>query len=119
MHSLKNELIWFSALLIVFVSFIVIVGRPQSSELVIAVAAFSFTWSIGSYFIKRIDVGLRDPESIKKELKWYVSIMIIFLSILVIVGSPGYSDLLIATAAFTFIWILRSYLVKKFALRES
>ncbi|MHA2365584.1 MAG: hypothetical protein ACXAC7_16625 [Candidatus Hodarchaeales archaeon] len=119
MDSLKKELILFGGLLIVFLGFLVIVGPPEYSELAITIVAFTITWFIISYLIKRYRVGNMDTDSLKKEILWFSVLLIIFLSFLVIVGSPDYSELAIATAAFTFIWFIRSYLVKTFSLQKT
>lgn len=114
-NSIKKEFIWFGALLIVFLSFLMLVGSPEYFELMIATASFTFSWFIVSYCVKRFGIGSLDMDSLKKELIWFGALLIAFLSFLVIAGSPKLSELVIATAIFTFIWIIRSYVVKTFA----
>ncbi len=76
-ESSKNELLWFSSLLIVFLTFIVLLGDPGIIELGIATAAFAFTWFIVSYSVKRFGVGGTDKESLKKELQWFTIFLIV------------------------------------------
>ena len=112
--SNKNELLWFSGLLIVFLTFMALVGDPEVTELGIAAVAFTFSWVILSYTIKRFGVGGTDKDSIQKEIQWYIVFLIVFLAFLVLIGKPSYADLAVAGAAFTLVWFIRSYLVKKF-----
>ena len=74
----KNELLWFGGLLIVFLTFIVLVGDPEVTELGIAGAAFALTWFIVSYTVKRFGVGSTDKGSLKKELQWFIDSYLAF-----------------------------------------
>ncbi len=118
MDSLKKELIWFGSLLIVLIVFLMIVGFPEYSELAIATTAFAINWLIVSYSVKRFGVGSMDTDSLKKELIWFGGLLIVLIVFLMIVGSVEYSELAIATTAFTLIWFIRSYLVKRYAVAE-
>ncbi len=106
---MRKELIWSVGLLIVFLLFLIITGEPEFSDLTLIVVAYTINWVIISYNLKRIGTHGAD-----REMMWFGGLLIIFLCFLVIVGSPKYPELVIATAAFTFVWIVRSYLASKF-----
>ncbi|MHA2403133.1 MAG: hypothetical protein ACXADH_09115 [Candidatus Kariarchaeaceae archaeon] len=117
--SRRNELLWFGGLVIVFLTLIVLVGDPEVTELSIATITFTLSWVIMSYTIKRFGAGGTDKDSIQKEIQWYIIFLIVFLAFLVLIGNPSYADLAMAGAAFTLVWVTRSYLVKKFTTFEN
>ncbi|MHA1911943.1 MAG: hypothetical protein ACTSYA_09625 [Candidatus Kariarchaeaceae archaeon] len=118
-NSFKTEFIWFSGVLTLFFALLIITGSPDIIEMVIALSAFSFTWGIISYLIKRYGVGELDSDSLKKEVTWFIFLLFTFLGSLVLFASPKFIDLLIAGAAFSFIWLIRSILVRKFTSSEN
>ncbi|MHA2101572.1 MAG: hypothetical protein ACW99A_23210 [Candidatus Kariarchaeaceae archaeon] len=109
---LREELLWLSSSLLLFLVALLILGSPGFIELIIITITFAFTWFIVSINIKRFGVGGTDSESLKKELRWYTSLLVIFLIILLIIGSPSYSELALVTIVYSFIWLTRSFLVK-------
>jgi hypothetical protein len=54
--------------------------------------------------------------SFKTELIWFFGVLVLFIAFLLIAGPPNPIELVIAITAFSFIWLLKSILVKKFAL---
>jgi len=118
LNEFKKELIWFSGVFALFFVFLMLAGPPDLVELAIAITAFSFTWGIISYSIKRYGVGELDSDSLKKEITWFIFLLFTFLCSLAVFASPELIDLLIAGAAFSFIWLIRSILVRKFTSSE-
>ncbi|MHA2169359.1 MAG: hypothetical protein ACXAB7_05640 [Candidatus Kariarchaeaceae archaeon] len=117
--SAKGEVLLFGSLLIVFLTLIVLAGDPEVAELGIIAVVFTLSWVIMSYTIKRFGPGGTDNDSIQKEIQWYIIFLIVFQAFLVLIGNPSYADLAMAGAAFTLVWVTRSYLVKKFTTFEN
>ena len=119
MDSLNKELLWFGSFLIAFIAFLMIGGIPNISELVIALAAFTVSWCVVSFSIKRFGAGGTDRESIQKELIWFGGILVGFLGLLTIVsqedGGMGIWAYVIVIFAFSVTWIIRSYAAKRFS----
>ena len=118
MGSLDKELMWFGSLLIVFIAVLMIGGPPDISELVIAMAAFTVSWCVVSFSVKRFSAGGTDRESMRKELIWFGGILVGFLGLLTIVsyeeGGMGIWAYMIVIFAFSITWIIRSYAAKRF-----
>lgn len=112
---LKEELIWFIGLLAAFISLLIIIEPPKLLEIVIIILSYSLNWLIVRYLIKKIGSTEIKDDSLKQEIVWFGGILIIFLSTLVIIGNPSSSDLVIIIVVYSFIWVIRSYLVKRFA----
>ncbi len=74
---------------------------------------YTLNWIFLRYFLKRIG-----SSSTEREIMWFGGILIIFLGLLIILGPPTRTEIAIAGSAFTFIWVIRSYLAKKFTKNE-
>ena len=118
MGALDKELMWFGSFLIAFIAFMMIGGPPDLSELVIAMAAFTVSWCLVSFSIKRFGAGGTDGDSMQKELIWFGGILVGFLGLLTIVsreeGGMGIWAYMIVIFAFSITWIIRSYAAKRF-----
>jgi len=117
LNSFNKELMWFGSFLIAFVVFFMIGGFPDPYELVIAIAAFTVSWCIVSFSIKRSGAGGTDRGSMQKELLWFGGILIGFLGLLTLVtfedGGMGLWAYIIVIFAFSITWIVRSYAAKR------
>ena len=114
LSDLQKEILYFSVILILFLVSLFIIESPNISEIVILIIVYSIAWLIVRTSIKRYGTGSFESEDLQKELKWFGVSIIIFMVFLIIIGIKSLSDLVIAGFAFTFIWILRSVLVKHF-----
>ena len=79
-------------------------------SIIFVIVVFAMNWAVISFFIKKFG----DKNSFQKELKWFFGLLALFLGFLLIVGVNTLYDYAIATSAFTFIWIVRSSLIKRF-----
>ncbi len=119
MNPIKKEIVWFFGVLIAFILLLVLVGFPKILEFSILIATFIFTWVILSISYKKGILGNNDTKSLRKELIWFVVLLTIFLSLLLLLGSPTYTDLALMALVFTAIWIFRSFLFKYLASRKN
>ena len=78
-------------------------------SIIFAIVIFAMNWAVIHFFIKKFG----DKNSFQKELKWFFGFLAIFLGFLYLIGVKTLYDYAIAMSAFTFIWIVRSYLIKR------
>ncbi len=99
------------------------INRPLVySDLTIVIAAYTISWYIVSYSVKRFGSSGIDRSSLKKELVWFGANLTTFLGLLTIVSQEDsrlrIADYAIVTAAFSITWIIRSYALKRFAAQK-
>ncbi|OLS27179.1 MAG: hypothetical protein HeimC2_12890 [Candidatus Heimdallarchaeota archaeon LC_2] len=109
-----KEILYFGGILILFLLSLRVIGSPNFNEILILILAYTITWAIVRMSIKRFGVGSLESEDLQKELKWFGVSISIFLVFLIIIGIKKYSDLIISGLAFSFIWSLRSLLIKRY-----
>ena len=119
-EELQNELTWAFGTLIGFIIFLLLGGINAVSEIAISVGAFVLSWSVMSFFLKKYgsdnDVGNR----LKKEIKWFSAILILFLTVMTVIGMTDseleltYSLYATLVLGYTLIWIIRSSAIKYF-----
>ncbi|MHA1673695.1 MAG: hypothetical protein ACTSYI_08700 [Promethearchaeota archaeon] len=119
MNPREKELIWFFSVLIGFILLLVLIGFPEIQELSILIATLALTWVILSFSYKKGILGNSDIKSLRKELIWFVVFLAIFLSLLLLLGSPTYTDLALVAFLFSVIWVIRSFLFKFLASRKN
>ncbi len=120
-EELQKELTWASGALVAFLVFLVYGGTSEPTEIAIAVGAFAVSWLAISYSVKNLGPGSTSKEDLQKEFQWFAGILVIFLTIVTLIGTTdGTVDLTSSTYAivvfgFTLIWVVRSAAIKYFS----
>ena len=120
-EELQKELTWASGALVVFLILLVYGGTSEPTEIAIAVGAFAVSWLVISYSVKNLGPGSTSKEDLQKEFQWFAGILVIFLTIVTLIGTTdGTVDLSSSTYAivvfgFTLIWVVRSAAIKYFS----
>ncbi|MDP6364159.1 MAG: hypothetical protein QF366_01420 [Candidatus Poseidoniia archaeon] len=116
--SARRELAWAGGVLLLFLALFVVIGLPQPAELVLFVAAYSSSWVIVSYAVRTFGAGSFDNASLEKEMGWFGGVLLLFLAFLTLVGVREPTVFVIATAAFSISWFVRSIILKRLGLAE-
>ena len=120
-EELQKELTWASGTLVAFLILLVYGGTSEPTEIAIAVGAFAVSWLVISYSVKNLGSGSTSKEDMQKEFQWFAGILVIFLTIVTLIGTTdGTVDLTSSTYAivvfgFTLIWVVRSAAIKYFS----
>ena len=120
-EELQKELTWASGTLVAFLILLVYGGTSEPTEIAIAVGAFAVSWLVISYSVKNLGSGSTSKEDLQKEFQWFAGILVIFLTIVTLIGTTdGTVDLSSSTYAivvfgFTLIWVVRSAAIKYFS----
>ena len=120
-EDLQKELTWASGTLVTFLTLLVYGGTSEPTEIAIAVGAFAVSWLVISYSVKNLGPGSISKEDMQKEFQWFAGILVIFLTIVTLIGTTdGTVDLTSSTYAivvfgFTLIWVVRSAAIKHFS----
>ena len=120
-EELQKELTWASGTLVAFLILLVYGGTSEPTEIAIAVGAFAVSWLVISYSVKNLGSGSTSKEDMQKEFQWFAGILVIFLTIVTLIGTTdGTVDLSSSTYAivvfgFTLIWVVRSAAIKYFS----
>ena len=120
-EELQKELTWASGTLVAFLILLVYGGTSEPTEIAIAVGAFAVSWLVISYSVKNLGSGSASKEDLQKEFQWFAGILVIFLTIVTLIGTTdGTVDLSSSTYAilvfgFTLIWVVRSAAIKYFS----
>ena len=120
-EDLQKELTWASGALVAFLILLVYGGTSEPTEIAIAVGAFAVSWLVISYSVKNLGPGSTSKEDLQKEFQWFAGILVIFLTIVTLIGTTdGTVDLSSSTYAivvfgFTLIWVVRSAAIKYFS----
>ena len=120
-EDLQKELTWASGTLVAFLILLVYGGTSEPTEIAIAVGAFAVSWLVISYSVKNLGPGSTSKEDLQKEFQWFAGILVIFLTIVTLIGTTdGTVDLSSSTYAivvfgFTLIWVVRSAAIKYFS----
>ena len=120
-EELQKELTWASGTLVAFFILLVYGGTSEPTEIAIAVGAFAVSWLVISYSVKNLGSGSTSKEDMQKEFQWFAGILVIFLTIVTLIGTTdGTVDLPSSTYAivvfgFTLIWVVRSAAIKYFS----
>ena len=120
-EELQKELTLASGVLVAFLILLVYGGTSEPTEIAIAVGAFAVSWLAISYSVKNLGPGSTSKEDLQKEFQWFAGILVIFLTIVTLIGTTdGTVDLSSSTYAivvfgFTLIWVVRSAAIKYFS----
>ena len=120
-ENLQKELTWALGALAAFLILLVYGDTSEPTEIVIAVGAFAVSWLVISYSVKNLGPGSISKEDLQKEFQWFAGILVIFLTIVTLIGTTdGTVDLSSSTYAivvfgFTLIWVVRSAAIKYFS----
>ena len=120
-EELQKELTWASGSLVAFLILLVYGGTSEPTEIAIAVGAFAVSWLAISYSVKNLGSGSTSKEDLQKEFQWFAGILIIFLTIVTLIGTTddtvdlSSSTYVIMVFGFTLIWVVRSAAIKYFS----
>ena len=118
--DLQKELIWVLGTLVAFIIFLLVGGINELSEIAISIAAFLLSWSIMSLTIKKFGNNVDLGDEIENEMKWFTGILMIFLTVMTIIGKTDdeleltYSIYAMLVLGYTLIWVIRSSAIKYF-----
>ena len=118
--DLQKELIWVLGTLVAFIIFLLVGGINELSEIAISVGAFLLSWSIMSLTIKKFGNNVDLGNEIENEMKWFTGILMIFLTVMTVIGKTDdeleltYSIYATLVLGYTLIWVIRSSAVKYF-----
>ena len=118
--DLQKELVWVLGTLVAFIIFLLVGGINELSEIAISIGAFLLSWSIMSLTIKKFGNNVDLGDEIENEMKWFTGILMIFLTVMTIIGKTDdeleltYSIYATLVLGYTLIWIIRSSAVKYF-----
>ena len=119
-EELQNELTWEFGTLIGFIIFLLLGGINAVSEIAISVGAFVLSWSVMSFFLKKYGSDNDVDNRLEKEIKWFSAILILFLTVMTVIGMTDseleltYSLYATLVLGYTLIWIIRSSAIKYF-----
>ena len=119
-EELQNELTWAFGTLIGFIIFLLLGGINAVSEIAISVGAFVLSWSVMSFFLKKYGSNNDVDNRLEKEIKWFSAILILFLTVMTVIGMTDseleltYSLYATLVLGYTLIWIIRSTAIKYF-----
>ena len=109
-NNIQKESFWALSVLAIFLSIILLIEDNNIKSIILATAIFTINWAVISSFIKKFG----DKNSLQKELHWFFGLLVLFLGFLLVIGVKTSYDYAIAMSAFTFIWIIRSFFIKRF-----
>ena len=118
--DLQKELVWVLGTLVAFIIFLLVGGINELSEIAISIAAFLLSWSIMSLTIKKFGNNVDLGDEIENEMKWFTGILMIFLTVMTIIGKTDdeleltYSIYAMLVLGYTLIWVIRSSAIKYF-----
>ena len=118
--DLQKELVWVLGTLVAFIIFLLVGGINELSEIAISIGAFLLSWSIISLTIKKFGNNVDLGDEIENEMKWFTGILMIFLTVMTIIGKTDdeleltYSIYATLVLGYTLIWVIRSSAVKYF-----
>ena len=118
--DLQKELVWVLGTLVAFIIFLLVGGINELTEIVISIGAFLLSWSVMSFTIKKFSTNVDSGNEIENEIKWFTGILMIFLSVMTIIGKTDdeleltYSIYATLVLGYTLIWVIRSSAVKYF-----
>ena len=118
--DLQKELVWVLGTLVTFIIFLLVGGINELTEIAISIGAFLLSWSVMSFTIKKFSTNVDSGNEIENEIKWFTGILIIFLTVMTIIGKTDdeleltYSIYATLVLGYTLIWVIRSSAVKYF-----
>ena len=118
--DLQKELVWVLGTLVAFIIFLLVGGINELSEIIISIGAFLLSWSIMSLTIKKFGTNVDSGNEIENEMKWFTGILMIFLTVMTVIGKTDdeleltYSIYATLVLGYTLIWVIRSSAVKYF-----
>jgi Mn2+/Fe2+ NRAMP family transporter len=119
-EDLQKELVWAFGTVVGFIIFLFLGGINEVSEIVISVGAFLLSWSVMSFSLKKYGPNNDSGKELENEMKWFAAILILFLTIMTIIGKTdselelSYSLYASLVFGYTLIWIIRSSAIKYF-----
>ena len=118
--DLQKELVWVLGTLVAFIIFLLVGGINELSEIIISIGAFLLSWSIMSLTIKKFGTNVDSGNEIENEMKWFTGILMIFLTVMTVIGKTDdeleltYSIYATLVLGYTLIWVIRSSAIKYF-----
>ena len=118
--DLQKELVWVLGTLVAFIIFLLVGGINELTEIAISIGTFLLSWSVMSFTIKKFSTNVDSGNEIENEIKWFTGILIIFLTVMTIIGKTDdeleltYSIYAMLVLGYTLIWVIRSSAIKYF-----
>ena len=118
--DLQKELVWVLGTLVTFIIFLLVGGINELTEIAISIGAFLLSWSVMSFTIKKFSTNVDSGNEIENEIKWFTGILMIFLTVMTIIGKTDdeleltYSIYATLVLGYTLIWVIRSSAIKYF-----
>jgi len=119
-EDLQKELVWAFGTLVVFITFLLLGGINEVSEIAISIGALLLSWSVMSFSLKKYAPNDDSEKELGNEMKWFAAILILFLTIMTIIGKTdgelelSYSLYASLVFGYTLIWVIRSSAIKYF-----
>ena len=118
--DLQKELVWVLGTLVTFIIFLLVGGINELTEIAISIGTFLLSWSLMSFTIKKFSTNVDSGNEIENEIKWFTGILMIFLTVMTIIGKTDdeleltYSIYAMLVLGYTLIWVIRSSAIKYF-----
>ena len=118
--DLQKELVWVLGTLVAFIIFLLVGGINELTEIAISIGTFLLSWSLMSFTIKKFSTNVDSGNEIENEIKWFTGILMIFLTVMTIIGKTDdeleltYSIYATLVLGYTLIWVIRSSAIKYF-----
>ena len=118
--DLQKELVWVLGTLVIFIIFLLVGGINGLSETAIPIGAFLLSWCVMSFTVKKFSTNIGSGNEIENEMKWFTGILMIFLTVMTIIGKTddelelSYSLYATLVLGYTLIWVIRSSAIKYF-----
>ena len=118
--DLQKELVWVLGTLVAFIIFLLVGGINELTEIAISIGTFLLSWSLMSFTIKKFSTNVDSGNEIENEIKWFTGILMIFLTVVTVIGKTdnelelSYSLYATLVLGYTLIWVIRSSAIKYF-----
>ena len=120
-EDIQKELTWASSSIVAFL-ILLVYGGTSPAVIAIALGSFAVSWLVISYSVKNFGPRSTSKEDfLQKEFQWFAGILVIFLTIVTLIGTTDDTvDLTSSTYVavifgFTLIWVVRSAAIKYFS----
>ena len=121
-EDIQKELTWASSSIVAFLILLVYGGTSEPADIAIALGSFAVSWLVISYSVKNFGPESTSKEDfLQKEFQWFAGILVIFLTIVTLIGTTDdtvdltSSTYVVVIFGFTLIWVVRSAAIKYFS----
>tara|TARA_B100001750_G_scaffold138227_1_gene110109 strand:+ start:1095 stop:1478 length:384 start_codon:yes stop_codon:yes gene_type:complete len=121
-EDIQKELTWASSSIVAFLILLVYGGTSEPADIAIALGSFAVSWLVISYSVKNFGPeSISKEDFLQKEFQWFAGILVIFLTIVTLIGTTDdtvdltSSTYVVVIFGFTLIWVVRSAAIKYFS----